>query len=151
VFWVVSESWVLLAAILADSDCINVGQRMLHLRLVPMSQYSLPRRLPPQSPRNRPVFLVEASRARSKVGATSSFSLVREANDCPTCRLARHEVLDVSQFVRAATLVFRLISADLVLASSRSAAAQLVKSHINSGCGTKETAEDQDEVAHVVR
>jgi hypothetical protein len=113
---------------------------MLHLRLMPMSQYSLPRRLP-HSPSNRSVFLIEAS----------SFSLVREANDCPTCRLVRHEVLDVSQLVRAPTCVFRLICAGLVLASSPSAAAQLVESHINSGCGTKETAEDQDEVAHVVR
>jgi hypothetical protein len=142
---------VLLATILANSACINVGQRMLHLRLVPMSQYSLPRRLPPHSPSNRSFFLVEASRARSKVGVTSSFSLVREANDCPTRHLARHEVLDVSQFVRAATCFFRLICAGLVLASSPSAVAQLVESHINSGCGTKETAEDQGEVAHVVR
>jgi hypothetical protein len=141
---------VLLAVILADSNCINVGQPMLHLQLVPMSQYSLPRRLPPKSPSNRSVFLVEASRARSKVGAASSFSLVREANDGPTCRLARHEVLDVSQFVRVATYAFRLIWAGQVPISA-SAAAQPVESHINSDCGTKETAEDQDEVAHVVR
>ena len=77
--------------------------------------------------------------------------MVREANDCRACRLARLEILDVSQFVRAATCVGRLACAGFVLDSGPSAAAQFVKRHINSGCSTKETTEDQDEVAHVVR